>query len=196
MVVAGFLLAATLATQALLIMVARRTFTLAGAIRTRFAKQQALVVVLLCIAALVASIQDVGIHAIRLGWLPLDTGGRLVSAIQAVLVIGGLALLIPILLILKQLTAEFARAEVIADSFVERLPPGVTAETAGLTKREVEVVRLVGSGLLSDREIAEELTISPATAATHVRNIMRKTGIRRRAELAVLALRPEPDSER
>jgi len=175
-------------TQILLMIIAYKTLELAKAIRTKFARQQALIVVLLCVAGFVRTIQDLGIHAIRLGWLPLDTGGRLVLVIQAILVFGVLAFLIPTLVALKQLTAEFARTEIIADNFVDRLPKGVTTETAGLTKREVEVVELIGSGLLSDREIADELTISPATSATHVRNIMRKTGIKRRADLALLAL--------
>lgn len=191
----GFLLLATVITQVLLVVVAYSAYRLAKIIRTRFARQQALIVVLLCLVGLVASLQDLGIHAIRLGLLPLDTGGRLVLAIQVLLVLARLALVVPILAMLRQLTAEFARTEGVADSFVGRLPQGVTAQTAGLTKREIEVVRLIGSGRLSDREIADELIISSATAATHVRNIMRKTGIKRRADLALLVLQPEFDAE-
>ncbi|MGI9598232.1 MAG: response regulator transcription factor [Acidimicrobiales bacterium] len=196
MAVAGILLVATVATQILLAIIAYKTFELAKVIRTKFARQQALVIVLLCIAGIVGTVQDIGIHAIRLDWLPLDTGGRLVSGIQAILVVGTLAFLVPTLVVLKQLTAEFARTEIIADNFVDRLPKGVTTSTAGLTRREIEVVDLIGSGVLSDKELAEELTVSPATAATHIRNIMRKTGIKRRADLALLALQAEakPDS--
>jgi hypothetical protein len=161
MVVMGpaFLLLVTMATQVLLVVVAYSAYKLSKAIRTRFARQQALIVVLLCLVGLVASLQDVGIHAIRLGLLPLDTGGRLVLVIQVVLVLGRLALVVPILAVLRRLTAEFARTEGVADSFVRRLPQGVTAQTAGLTKREVEVVRLIGAGVLSDREIADELIV-------------------------------------
>jgi ATP-binding cassette, subfamily B, bacterial len=56
----------------------------------------------------------------------------------------------------------------------------------GLTKREHEVLRLVGSGL-SNVEIADHLAISPETARTHVGRIRRKLGCRDRAELVVLA---------
>lgn len=192
---AEFLLAATVATQILMLMIAGSAYKLAGVIRTRFARQQAKLVVLLCLAGVVASLQDVGINAIRLGWLSLDTGGQLVLAIQSILVVVGLVFIVPVMSVLKQLTKEFARTEGVADNFVDRLPDGVTVETAGLTKREIEVVRLVGSGVLSDREIAEELIISPTTAATHVRNIMRKTGLKRRADLGLLVMQSEFDRE-
>ncbi len=195
MIVAGFLLVATLVTGAILMLIALQAYKLFGAINTRFAKQQAMIVVLICGAGLVRSIQDIGMHAIRLGWLPLSTGGRLVSVLQAIIVLFGLAVLAPALIILRQLTSEFARTEVIADRFAGRLPKGVTTETAGLTKREVEVVEVVGSGLVSDREIADELTISTATAATHIRNIMRKTGVKRRADLTLLASRERPHAK-
>ncbi|UOX88728.1 response regulator transcription factor [Amycolatopsis sp. FBCC-B4732] len=55
-----------------------------------------------------------------------------------------------------------------------------------LTDREREVLSLVAAGLSND-EIARELTLSPATAKTHVSRIMTKTGARDRAQLVVLA---------
>lgn len=51
-----------------------------------------------------------------------------------------------------------------------------------LTKREVEVADLVSRGL-TNPQIAEELFISPSTAARHVANINRKTGLRSRARI-------------
>lgn len=56
-----------------------------------------------------------------------------------------------------------------------------------LTPREEEVVRLVQRGL-SNKEIAQELTISPNTVKTHLRNIFDKSGFRTRiALIATLA---------
>ncbi|GAA3205526.1 ATP-binding protein [Actinocorallia longicatena] len=52
-----------------------------------------------------------------------------------------------------------------------------------LTDRETEVTLLVGRGL-SNRRIAEELTISQATAARHVSNILAKLGYSSRAQIA------------
>jgi DNA-binding NarL/FixJ family response regulator len=55
-----------------------------------------------------------------------------------------------------------------------------------LTVREREVMGLVALGLSND-EIAGQLTISPATAKTHVSRAMVKLGARDRAQLVVLA---------
>ena len=53
----------------------------------------------------------------------------------------------------------------------------------GLTRREVEVVRLVAVGQ-TNREIARELFLSPRTVDTHVQNIRMKLGCRSRADAA------------
>jgi len=55
-----------------------------------------------------------------------------------------------------------------------------------LTEREREVVALVGRGL-SNEDIAGWLTISPATARTHVSRAMVKLNARDRAQLVVFA---------
>ena len=52
-----------------------------------------------------------------------------------------------------------------------------------LTAREQEVALLVARGL-TNRQVATELHISEHTAATHVRRIFKKLGLRSRAELA------------
>ena len=55
--------------------------------------------------------------------------------------------------------------------------------TAGLTERELEVLRLVAAGR-SNREIAAELFISPKTASVHVSNILGKLTVGSRTEAA------------
>lgn len=59
---------------------------------------------------------------------------------------------------------------------------------AGLTQREVEVLRLVARGL-STREIADRLVISPKTAANHVEHIYTKIDVSNRAQAALFAMR-------
>jgi len=58
---------------------------------------------------------------------------------------------------------------------------------AGLTPREVEVLRLLAQGL-SNKEIAERLTISPKTAGNHVEHIYAKIDASSRATASLFAM--------
>ena len=58
-----------------------------------------------------------------------------------------------------------------------------TAPPSSLTPRELEIAALVTCGR-SNKAIAEELVISPATVARHIANIMAKLGFRSRAQIA------------
>lgn len=58
-------------------------------------------------------------------------------------------------------------------------------ETLPLTEREAEIVMLIGGGL-SNRAIAERLTLSIRTVESHVHRAMKKTGTASRDELATL----------
>jgi DNA-binding CsgD family transcriptional regulator len=66
--------------------------------------------------------------------------------------------------------------------------PAAPAWPAGLTGREVEVLRLIAAGR-SNRAIAQALFISPNTVLHHVSNIFAKTGVANRAEAAAYATR-------
>jgi len=85
--------------------------------------------------------------------------------------------------------AEYALSE-------EREPPTSAVTTpleessddqtpAALTPREKEVALLMAREL-SNRQIASELMISEHTVATHVRNILKKLGLRSRTQIATL----------
>uniref|UniRef100_UPI000A754D9A response regulator transcription factor n=1 Tax=Nocardia anaemiae TaxID=263910 RepID=UPI000A754D9A len=58
--------------------------------------------------------------------------------------------------------------------------------TFGLTRRELDVLRLVAQGL-SNRQIAAELFISGNTAGVHVSRILTKLGAATRTEAAAVA---------
>jgi len=58
---------------------------------------------------------------------------------------------------------------------------------AGLTDREVEVLRVLARGA-SKREIARALFTSPSTAHTHVVHIYEKLGVSTRAAAALFAM--------
>ena len=59
---------------------------------------------------------------------------------------------------------------------------------ADLTTREVEVLRLLARGL-SNKQIAQQLVISPKTAGSHVEHIYRKIDASNRAQASVFAMR-------
>ncbi|MFJ3897622.1 AAA family ATPase [Streptomyces sp. NPDC090083] len=79
------------------------------------------------------------------------------------------------------LTKAPARGAVPAD-------PADPVEALGLTSRERDVLRLVSAGR-TNRQIAEELFISPKTASVHVSNILGKLGVSGRGEAAAVAHR-------
>ncbi|WP_274562257.1 ATP-binding protein [Streptomyces spiramyceticus] len=86
-----------------------------------------------------------------------------------------------------ELLAQRARLSLTLVSEV----PALTASPAaslGLTPREQDVLRLVAAGR-SNRQIAEELYISPKTASVHVSNILAKLGVSGRGEAAAVAHR-------
>ena len=56
-----------------------------------------------------------------------------------------------------------------------------TAPPAGLTAREIDVLRLIAAGR-SNPEIAKELFVSEATVKTHINHVFAKTGARDRAQ--------------
>ena len=95
---------------------------------------------------------------------------------EAVRVIAsGEALLAPT--ITRRLIAEFARLR----------PRQVKPEAlSALTPRETEILGLVAEGL-SNHEIAGRLVLSDETVKTHVSHVLRKLGLRDRAQAVVVA---------
>ena len=64
------------------------------------------------------------------------------------------------------------------------------ARPGGLTRREVEVLRLVAAGR-TNRSIAAALVVSEHTVARHMNNIFAKLGVTSRAEATAYAFTHE-----
>jgi non-specific serine/threonine protein kinase len=83
-------------------------------------------------------------------------------------------------------------ADIIAEALAEQSEsPAVASERApddGLTRREREVLRLLSGGL-TDREIAETLSISPRTVGYHITNLLAKLDVESRTAAVALAIR-------
>jgi DNA-binding CsgD family transcriptional regulator/tetratricopeptide (TPR) repeat protein len=80
-----------------------------------------------------------------------------------------------------------ARAGSLAEQCVGACTPALrqATEPVPLTDREREIVMLIGEGL-SNRAVAERLTLSVRTVESHIYRAMAKTGVASREELAAL----------
>ncbi len=134
------------------------------------------------------------------GFLLKDTlPADLLTAIRVVA--AGDALLAPS--VTRRLIGEFARTAPADGGAASSSPVGtgqVAPQASGgnqaspardklqraLTDRELEVLTMVARGM-SNAEIAEELTISPATAKTHVAHLLTKLDARDRIQLVIIA---------
>jgi DNA-binding NarL/FixJ family response regulator len=113
------------------------------------------------------------------GFLLKDTlPADLLNAIRVVA--AGDALLAPS--VTRRLIGEFTRPSAASRPAA---PPCVRVLDL-LTDREREVLELVAQGM-SNAEVADHLTISPATAKTHVAHLLTKLDARDRIQLVILA---------
>lgn len=110
--------------------------------------------------------------------------------------------------LLKDIPAsQLARAAQLAHSGIYQLEPSVAGKLVGmlrephlehpavqpvqpleadLTERELEVLRLIGTGA-TNREIADRLVVSEGTVKNHVSNILSRLGLRDRTQAALYA---------
>jgi DNA-binding NarL/FixJ family response regulator len=86
---------------------------------------------------------------------------------------------------LAALRGELACSPAVAALMCERLASLAASgsrHASGLTRRERQVAALIGQGL-SNKEIACDLMIGPATVKNHVHSILEKLGVKRRSAI-------------
>jgi len=87
---------------------------------------------------------------------------------------------------------ERSRLTMLAYCFYQRMrnlvpKHGFAFPPLGLTKREIDVLRLIARGA-TDRGVARKLGISPSTAHEHLENAKRKLNVSTRAEAIAIAV--------
>jgi two-component system response regulator NreC len=82
-----------------------------------------------------------------------------------------------------------AVAKVMLDDYVQRLTQkGIVDRYESLSEREREIFQLIAEGY-SNKEIADLLSVSPATVETHRAHILQKLDVHNTAELVLYAVR-------
>lgn len=149
---------------------------------SRLATLGTLVIAIVCAGRVAFVLTDVPPHALRDG----------VDLLVGVLTLGIAARIGPMVAAVESLQDRTGQANELVEALAGALPRHVdaarTLDDARLTRREQEVLDLLGTGVISDAEIAAALHVSPATAGTHVRNILRKTQLSSRQHLLLLQL--------
>jgi DNA-binding NarL/FixJ family response regulator len=75
----------------------------------------------------------------------------------------------------------------VLDAAGHRVPRARAEQIAGLSERELEVLRLLARGH-SNRQMARQLTISERTVDHHIRHIYAKIGVSTRAAATMFAM--------
>ncbi len=71
---------------------------------------------------------------------------------------------------------------------LQRQVPQQTEISINLTKRELEIVKLIGEGK-TNKEIASTLYLSVGTVKNHITNILQQLDLRDRTQLAIYAVK-------
>lgn len=121
-----------------------------------------------------------GLKAGARGYLLKDVSSETIAeAVRTVA--AGAALIQPS--IARKVVAEFSR---LAAGSMPRPAPDQHALAQPLTERELEVLRAMTHGL-SNREIADKLTITEGTVKNHVSNLLAKLDVRDRTQAVLKA---------
>ena len=145
-----------------------------------------LIVALASAALVVGSVQRLVLQATTLTWISDSTRFSVLEQWQVFQSLAVAVIAIAAFVTLKNLASSMAVSERIARSILDRVGH-VDPERLDLTRREKEVLATIGQGLVTDAELSNALHISTSTVQTHVKRLLRKTGLNRRQDLLAVA---------
>lgn len=131
--------------------------------------------------------QRMAIYAVHAGWIEGPLPESVTRQWQLAQSVAACVLGIVATVVWHRLWRSLRNGHEVARILTENLPDKLAFDTVHLTRREREIIGAIGSGCITDHDLAARFFIAPATARTHVRNIMRKTNITSRRDLMVMA---------
>lgn len=153
-----------------------------------------MVVALASAALVLGALQRLLLQAGALGWISPPSQAHLIGDWQVVqsMLVAGLA--VGAFVIIRGLARSIAASERIAGSILDRVSH-IDPSALALTQREQEVLSSIGNGLVTDADLSAALHISPSTVQTHVKSLLKKTGLNRRQDLIGVAYLVEAESD-
>jgi len=143
--------------------------------------------VLPIVAVVLGGLQRLAIQAVQRGWLPDETLGFLLEEWQIAQSLIVVLIGIYVFLRMRLLGRRLLVVESVVGDMVDRVD-SVRLDDLRLTSREMEVLMVIGSSThIDDKTLAERLGVSPDTAHTHVSSLLKKTKLRDRRDLMVVA---------
>ena len=146
-----------------------------------------LIIALACGALLMGSFQRLAIQGVSVDLIPEPVGEAFTGDLQLVQSLAVLILLAVAFLTVRRLGDSMDASERLSVSLLDRVRH-IDPDSLDLTKREIEVLTLIGEGVTTDSGLAAELHISTSTVQSHVKSLYRKTGLHSRTDLIALAL--------
>lgn len=146
-----------------------------------------LIIALASGALLLGSFQRLAIQAVSVDLIPETVGETFTSDLQLIQSLAVLILLTVAFLTVRRLADSMDASERLSVSLLDRVRH-VDPDSLDLTKREGEVLALIGEGVTTDSGLAAELHISTSTVQSHVKNLYKKTGLNSRTDLVALAV--------
>lgn len=146
-----------------------------------------LIIALACAALLLGSFQRVALQAVSVDLIPDSVGEAFTGDLQLIQSLAVLALLTVAFITVRRLGESMDASERLSVSLLDRVRH-VDPERLDLTKREAEVLALIGEGVTTDSGLAAELHISASTVQSHVKSLYRKSGLHSRTDLVALAV--------